>query len=142
MGRKVWQSRHMVAGNCVEQLGQVAPVAKVSKRARHFPHTQKGPTGGEAWQTGQVNSGRRGIFSSRERINACRKPTKQFSPMKTSNNPNQIADSPAPPRSNSTVNRPTTATPQNPIIEAIIKLFARPNKNQSNERRICPPSKG
>ena len=34
------------------------------------------------------------------------------------------------------------ATPTKPITVATIRLRARPRKNQSSERRICPPSKG
>ena len=30
----------------------------------------------------------------------------------------------------------------NPMMLAASKLFARPNGNQSNERKICPPSSG
>ena len=34
------------------------------------------------------------------------------------------------------------ATPTNPMMVAIIRLRARPNANQNNARRICPPSSG
>ena len=34
------------------------------------------------------------------------------------------------------------ATPINPTIDAINKLFARPKTNQRRERNICPPSSG
>ena len=33
-------------------------------------------------------------------------------------------------------------TPTKPVTPATIRLRARPMPNQSNERRICPPSSG
>src|ERR1051325_6599686 len=62
--------------------------------------------------------------------------------MNKSKTPIHVAEAESPPKKASAANSATPATPIKPTMLAINRLFARPNKNQSSERRICPPSNG
>jgi hypothetical protein len=52
MGCKWPQSRHRVVGNWVRQLGQTAPVWKVSNACPQLEHFQYVPAGGAVLQLG------------------------------------------------------------------------------------------
>ena len=135
MGREVPQSRHCVTLNCVPQCGQSPCARNVSKALPHFPQRHSAPSGGAVLHEGHAKPSRRGSLAMRASARACFKPPQQFIKINAVMMPNQMdcaqIASPANP-----------ATPMKPMMLAASKLLARPKGNQSNERRICPPSSG
>ena len=133
--RELPQSGHLVSSKLVEQCGQTAPVAKVSKACWQWLHCQYSPRGGAVWQTGQAYSGRRGNCSIWRRPRACRKLSHQFDRRKAAMIPIQSD-------CHHTANPMSAAPPMKPITVAAIRLRALPSGYHSSDRRICPPSSG
>src|SRR5215472_650987 len=143
MGRSVPHSGQEVAIYAVEQCGQIPCVSKVSNGFRHLPHTQNAPWGGAVLQFGQRKPARRGALATFTNARACVSPPQQFSKIYTDMAPSQMPDCCVSGLKRSKADKPIKpATPMNPIMLVISRLLARPNGNQSRERKICPPSSG
>src|SRR5262249_49085110 len=129
------QSIHPVTLNSAPHFRQTACVSKVSKRFRHRLHSQNEPSGGADPHSGQAKPSRLGTLAALSSILPCIKPRQQLSKRKAHRMANQTDWAKMAPAIRA-------ATPINPITVATIRLLPRPIKNQSSERRICPPSNG
>src|SRR5262249_28697559 len=110
-----------------------APGSKMSNGTPHAPHVQNAPTGGGGLHDGHTKPSRGGAFALSPRDRAARKLLMHCVPTNAAMMASHVDWLPS-------ANHRRPAEPTRPMTAVTIKLRRRPIRNQSNARRIWPPS--